>query len=476
VAVVALVVFFTVRLASARNAALAAATRAQRVQQFMSTLFEGGDKEAGPTEGLRVITLVDRGVQEAQMLNREPEVQAELYGMLGNMERTLGNFDRADALLRAGLEERKSLFGPKHREVSDSAVALALLRIDQAKLDDAEHLAREALEQAKGIRPTDNQAIARATFAIGKTLEARGAYAKAIPVLENAVNLQSGSQPAGLDLLASLSELANSHFYAGHYDISDTLNQRALSIGKQLLGERHPKVADNLVNLGATQKERGNFAEAERYYRQALEITEGWYGREHPETAGMLFMLGTVLGAENRYDEAAGVLERALTIRERVYGESHPRVANVLNDLAQIALKRGDLDQADSRFRRVQAIYKTAYGDHHYLVALAEGNLAGVYVERKEYRQAEQMFRDALQRYTQALSADHLYTGIMHIKLGHALMLEKRFADAEQQTLVGYQIVAKQASPSLSWLQSARKDLVTIYGALEQPEKAGQYR
>src|SRR5208282_349691 len=46
--VVGLVIFFTVRLALPRNAALAEAARTQRIQKFMTNLFQGGDASAGP--------------------------------------------------------------------------------------------------------------------------------------------------------------------------------------------------------------------------------------------------------------------------------------------------------------------------------------------------------------------------------------------------------------------------------------------
>lgn len=59
--IVGLVIFFTVRLARARDAALAEAARTERVQQFMMNLFQGGDESAGPSDQLKVITLVDRG-------------------------------------------------------------------------------------------------------------------------------------------------------------------------------------------------------------------------------------------------------------------------------------------------------------------------------------------------------------------------------------------------------------------------------
>src|ERR1035438_7801703 len=79
---VGLVVFFTVRLAKAKDAALAEAARAQRVEKFMEDLFQGGDEEAGPAADLKVVTVIDRGVEKLPALNRDPEVQAHLYQTL----------------------------------------------------------------------------------------------------------------------------------------------------------------------------------------------------------------------------------------------------------------------------------------------------------------------------------------------------------------------------------------------------------
>ena len=73
---IGLVVFFTARLAKARDAALAEAARTERIQQFMTNLFQGGDESVGPSDEMRVITLVDRGVQEAQNLNTDPKIRA----------------------------------------------------------------------------------------------------------------------------------------------------------------------------------------------------------------------------------------------------------------------------------------------------------------------------------------------------------------------------------------------------------------
>ena len=474
--VVGLVVFYTVRLATARNVALAEAARTQRIQRFMLNLFRGGDEAAGPADTLRVVTLLERGVKEARSLDSEPDVQAELYQTLGSIYQKLGKFDRADSLMRSALERRRSLFGTDSREVAESLVALGLLRADQAQLKEAERLVREGLAVSRQKLPPNHPVVAKATSALGKVLVDRGTYDQAIPVLEEAVRLQSVTNAVTTDLAASLSDLANTHFYLGHYDTSDSLNRRVLVMQRQLYGERHPLVADTLINLGAIQFQRGHYSEAERFNRQALDIVQSWYGKDHPETADTMTILAQALTYQRRYDEAATLLEQSLAILEGTYGTVHPRVAFALNELGNVAIRQGKLDDAEAYFSRVVDIYRSVYGDQHYQISLAQSNLAGVYVKRKEYVRAERLFREALQRYSKTLPADHLNVGITRIRLGGALAGQHRYAEAEVESLAGYKILMKKTSPSVGWLQAARNDLVEEYNALNEPEKAAKFR
>jgi serine/threonine-protein kinase len=477
IAIVGLVAFYTVRVAIARNVALAEAARTQRIQRFMLNLFEGGDKQAGPAEDLRVLTLVDRGVKEARALAGEPAVQAELYETLGRIYQQLGNFGQADSLLHSALDQRRSLFGSDHADVAESLVALGLLRTDQAQYDEAERLVREGLEQTKQSLPPNHPAVATATAALGKVLEDRGAYDKAIPILEEALRLHTAAGGATPDLAATLYELANAHFYAGHYDICESLNQRALALHRQLYGDRHPLVSDDLINLGAIQFELGRYAEAERYYRQGLEITQAWYGKDHFKTAANLTMLGRALSKENRGPEALELLGQALTIRERVYGKEHPSVASTVNELGTVALIQGQFDDAEMYYRRMVGIYRAVYGKNkHYLTGIAISNLGSVYLARNDFVRAEPLFREAIALWVDTLSADHLNTGIARIKLGRSLLRQHRPAEAEAETRAGYEILHKQMSPTVSWLQNARKDLVEEYEALRQPEQANKFR
>jgi len=475
--VIGLVVFYTLRLTTARNTAVAEAARTQRIQRFTMSLFAGGDSDVGPADSLRVVTLVDRGVQEARSLDQEPAVQSELYQTLGSIYQKLGNFVRADTLLQLALDRNRALFPAGSPEVSSSLVALGLLRVEQARYDDAEKLVREALEESGRASPREHPMIAQATFALGQVLQARGNYDKAIEAAEEAVRLYSvPGDSVAPELAASLGELAGDHFYAGHYEVSDSLNRRAMAMYRRLYGERHPQVAAVLINLGASQFDRGNYAEAERFDREGLEVYRGFYGPEHHETAYAMTMLARALVFQEKFAEATELLRKSLAVREKVFGPDNPVVASTLNELGNIAFQQNRLDEAEAAWSRMAGIYKKAYNDRHYLIGIALSNLASVYVKREQYPRAEALYRDVLARYEGLLAPDHVNVGITRIKLGRSLLRQRRYAEAAAESLAGYEILIKQANPGVSFLKAARTDLALAYEALKQPEKAQRFR
>jgi eukaryotic-like serine/threonine-protein kinase len=474
--IVGLVLFFTLRLAKARDAALTEAARTQRIQQFMTNLFQGGDAAAGPSESLRVITVIDRGVQQAKSLNSDPKVQAELYQNLGSIYQKLGKFEEADALLRLSLDRRKSLFGADSEEVAESLISLGLLRSDQAHLEEAEQLVQDGLAMTRRHVPPNHPALAKANLAFGKVLAQRGFYDRAIDALNEAVRLQSTPGTVPADLATSLSNLADAHYSAGHYDVCRALYTRVLEMHRQIYDSRHPLIADDLGSLAAVQRDLGYYSEAEQLDRQALDIVQSYYGHDHPETAGRLTALAESLTYEKKYDEAVSALEQALAIQERAYGPVHPSVAETVNELGNVASMRDQLDEAEARFRRAFDIYRAVYGDHHYLVAIALSNVAGISMDKKDYPRAEELFRDVIRRYTETLPADNVNLGIAHIKLGRTLLRENRYKDAEPETRAGYEILIRQSSPSTSFTRAARKDLAAEYEALNRPQEAARFR
>ena len=473
---VALVVFFVVRLARARTAALEEATRTTRIERFMLNLFDGGDKTVGPAGSLRAVSLLDRGVQNARTLNAEPAVQAELYQTLGNMYQKLGKYDQADALFRSSLERRKSIAGPNSPEVAEGLVALGALRLDQGQLAEAERLVREGLAIDRARLPAQDPSLAKAESALGRIQEERGAYDEAVKTLNETIRIQSAKNEFTTDLSESINELATAEYYRGHLTLADSLYQRGLAMDRQLYGAVHPRVADDFYDMGLVQHDLGNERQAEQDYRQALGIKQSWYGKEHPDTALIMAAVGQALIYQGRYDEAAGFLQEALGVQERIFGKVHPQVAMGLNVLGLLELRRGHLDEAEKDFTRMADINRAVYDDRHYLVGIALLNLGEVYIAQKNIARAERSYREALARFTEKLPPNHPNTAIAQVRLGHALVLERQYKDAEGHLLAGYEVLAKTPGPQTTRIQNARKDLVEVYDALNRPDEAKKFQ
>lgn len=462
---------YTVRIQRARDAAMREAERRARLQDFLLSLFSGGD-DAGPADSLRVVTLIDRGVEEARLLRSDPAVQADLLMSLASVNQKLGRFDRADSLLNEALEAQD------RASPGDSVARATLwmtrgdLRIDQARFAGAD----SALQYATRLSATAPALLkARVLWTIGRRLEEEGKYDSATVQLQQALATYPASDPEPTTRAAMLGELANVHFYAGRYAASDSLNRLALAIHEVRGGARHPAVAEIFVNLGASDFEQGRYAEADSWYRRAFSIDSAFYGVQHFRTAATLVMRGRTLLRLEQFDEAEQLLKQALAVQRATFGDGHPRVASILNELGNGALKRQAYDSADAYFTRMAAVYRAANGDAHFTVAVALSNRATVYTEQGQFARAEAIYRDVVQRFARAQGADHVNTGIARIKLGRSLIRQRRWREGIVESEAGYAVVSRQSEPGVSFLQAARKDLAEAYAALELPAEAARW-
>ncbi|HET9066350.1 MAG TPA: serine/threonine-protein kinase [Gemmatimonadales bacterium] len=462
-------------LASARDEARVEADRTARIQAFMMGLFQGGEAEAGPADTLHVRTLIERGAREADALDGDPLLQAEVRETLGELRRQLGDVAGSDTLLTAALVARRRLRGHDHPDVARSLLALARLRMDQARIPAADSLITEAVRIATTTLPPDHPVRLDAIATRGRLAQDDGRLEDAERDQLIVANRLAASDPTSEATAGALVDLANTAFYAGALDRSDSLNQRALAIYRSRRGDRHPLVADVLINLGASAFERGKYGEAERFDREALDRIRSWYGTQHPETASALTLLGRALVFQSRSAEADSVLREALQILERTLGPDHPRVASASNELGTLALQEERYDEAERYFRQNATIYRHIYGPRHWLLGIAEGNLASVALARGDNVAAERGYREALAQFLEGQGPEHLNTAIAHVKLGRALLRQGRFHEAAQESRTGYDLLMAREQAPEGFVKAARKDLAEAYDRLGDREAAVRF-
>lgn len=230
------------------------------------------------------------------------------------------------------------------------------------------------------------------------------------------------------------------------------------------------------MNLGTTEAALGEYTEAESLYREGVHIIEAWYGPNHPDTATSMAILASTLIQEGKYTEAESLLNQVLKIQERMYGSVHDRIAFTLDMLGRTAMKRGDPASAQADFSRAVAIDHLLLGDKSPRTAAIKVDLAEAYIQQAKYAEAEDILRKAVNTLVQSLPAGDAHIGSAYASLGRTLLNLRRYREAETQLTAGYEILEKQPRPPVARIQEVRRDLVTVYDALDEPDKAKQFR
>jgi len=189
-------------------------------------------------------------------------------------------------------------------------------------------------------------------FRTGQSNDPKADLASAVEYLRKAVALQ---QELGLEmeLVSSLSELANLYESQGHYEEAEPLQVQVLDLKKRLLGEDYPDIATSLNSLAELYHVQGRYEEAELLYIQALEMRVRLLGEDHPDVATSLHNLAGLYESQGRYESAEPLYIHALQLRKRLLGEYHPDVATSLNNLA-------DFYSAQNRHAEARPFYAQA--------------------------------------------------------------------------------------------------------------------
>ncbi len=217
----------------------------------------------------------------------------------------------------------------------------------------------------------------------------------------------------------------------GKYAAADSVYRKALSIRRDRLGPRHPKVGTTLNDLGIVLRQMGDYTAADSVHRNALDIQRSHFGSRHLKVATTLNDLGIVLRKRGEYPAADSVFRTALSIRRENLGPRHPDVAVSLHNLASVMKDRGKFAAADSMFRKVLSIEREQLGPRHPTLATTLNNLGIVLKAKDEYAAAESTYRKALSIRREKLGPRHPKVATTLNNLGVVLRQRTRYAAAD---------------------------------------------
>ncbi|MEM8994983.1 MAG: protein kinase, partial [Acidobacteriota bacterium] len=278
--------------------------RATFTSEFMLDIFTGADPWSVEARHLSTEEMLDRARLALAERDELGDEKADLLHTVGSAYAGIGQFVKAEELLRAALVERRAR-GDGGALVAETMSRLVEAMRWQGRLQDSFALVDEALALL------DRQGLGDSRQGIAAVIQRA-------------------------NLLDSL----------GRYSDSEAAFRRAVEMAQSRGALDLEAVA--LQRFGMAQYRLGRFGRALEVLEESLEVHLRAFGRDHPRTAQTLTEVGAARIHLGRFDAAAEVLEEAGATQRALLGDAHPEVARTLNRQGQLAVARGEHSLADA--------------------------------------------------------------------------------------------------------------------------------
>ncbi len=354
--------------------------------------------------------------------------------------------------------------------------------------------------------------------AIGRIEMQLGEYARARPILEQALSIRRRLYGENdIDVVTSLESLGE---VADRQQSPDALALRreALVLRRRLSGDDDPKTidavfnyglalhrtdsfhaadslfdawttaiaaeshplngvrADQLITLGDMLQYRGEMARAEPMFRRAVAIRRQVFGARHSEVAGALISLGLFYDHVKKFEAADSALGESVDIMRAAYPDGHPLLANAVRARAIVYEHAQRFRDAEPLLREALAMRRRFLDPNSIDVAAVELDLAVALTHDGSYDEAASLARDAVRVYTNQFDAHNAMVSFAHIPLAEALRGQGHFAEAESLLLASYARFEKPNAVTLPWRGYALASLVRLYDAEKRPDEAAKYK
>ena len=451
--------------------------KAEAVAAFLQDLFDASDPFLATTERLdtlRVRDFLGRGAAKIQReLQEQPALQAEMLDVIGKVYLNLGLYDTALPLVTQGLEQRRMLYDTAHPDVAASLRSLAKTFQATGDYDMAEQYFRQALAMHRQEKEPHLLSLTETLAGLASVLRDKNNFDEAERLLQEALAIQQMHVDLPhRNVATSMLQLGRVYQDQGRLVQAESLYKDALGQQRALLGEDHPEVASSLENLATVLRQQTELEAAEPLLQEALAIRQDVLGAEHPHTVTSLYELASLLRDKAEYEQAVALFEEVVELDRKVLGATHHYVGLDLRELGITYARMKAYDDALQSYRAALDILRKALPEDHADIAVVMSGMGYTYLQKGDPDRAEPILRKVLQMRIATLGEDSWWTGVSKSVLGDCLMQQGRHAAAEPLLVEGYTTLRDGKGPT----EAALQRLVTLYEALNQEEKASEYR
>jgi serine/threonine-protein kinase len=452
--------------------------RAEAAAEFLVGLFELFDPRKAQGQTPTVDDILKKGEERVDSdLRAQPELQAVLRDALGRVYYSLGDYEKAQALLERALAEKRAQLGPLDVRVAQTMSALAVTYFDRERIDDGERMQRDALNIVSQRLGAGSLATAKSMTQLGRILRERGQLDDAEKNLRQAITILEQRGPADESLSVAENFLASVLVLRNDLNGAEQLYRRMLARDSELLGEDHPLVLKNLASLAVVLEQRGDFGRARCAYTEALDAMRRVLGNQHPDLSAPLVGLGYVLLQLGDLPAAEAQFSDALEIDRTQRGEHHWRVAYDESNLAAVLREGGRLSEAETLYRAAVAGYDRNNAGLLSYIATAQQGLGDVLIDLGRLDEAGATLEESAVTWRQSPSQP-TPAGVATAQAwqGRLALATARYDEAEQLLTVALAQLESNLYPGDLRIRRTRRALLELYERTGRPEPATEQR
>lgn len=396
--------------AGERDAALAQAQKADRINGFLKSMLASADprkqgKDVKMTEFLEIA-----GSNIEKDFANEPEIAADLQTTIGLTFINLGKADMAEPVLRQALNTRLELFGETHHDSAISRYNFGRVFEAKGNAPEAEKYYLEAHGTLRTLFGENHLDSARILQNLGFVLALQGKHTEAIAALRESLAIrQSLLNENSPEIANSLSELGSVLIVAGDPETAEPLQRQALTIMRQNYGEEHLDTATALINLFAAIQHK-DAAEAEELANESLRIRRKLLGDNHPDVAWTLYNLSYLKLSRGRPAEAEKLSREILNLRGSVLTDENLLVSNALLILGRSLLEQDRLAEAESTLRECLALRRKNLPPTHWVLSTTNSYLGECLMRRSQKEAGKQLLLESYASLKEKLGENHAQT------------------------------------------------------------------
>ena len=406
--------------------------RANRITDFMQQIFKVSDPSLARSSSVTARELLDKASKEIDSgLASDPDAQAQMLQVMGEVYRNLGLYAQAEPLLTRSVEIRKQALGPNDPGTLDSMSSLAMLVLQEGRDADAEKMQREILETERRVMgPNDPKTVA-SMYLLSRILSEGGHYADTEKMLREVLALEQQIHgPESRQAIVAEAGLANTLRNEGHYKDAEKWGRQALDAAQRGLGNDHPITLHCAGLLAETLGSEGRYKEQEKLLGSTIEADRRVLGPEHPETLGSMTDLSTCLRFQQRNEEAEKLARYVVQQESKILSPDSRQLFASENQLAQTILAENRYGEAEKLFRQLVDTGRRALGPEHPDTLSAMQDLANTLMELGNYSEAEKLYHEILGIQLRVLGPDHPITAWTRYDLGCVRAHEGRKTEA----------------------------------------------